>query len=112
MRMIMDADEKSKFRNRKAWKDFRKKMRKERKTDPITGSPLTKLYNLHHCDFNEEHYDNLDPNNFECLNSMSHDVVHFFFGVPGKLKNWRILILRTVKILKKMEALNRRRNEH
>lgn len=104
----MNAEEKGKFRQRKAWNEFRKQMRKECKVDPITGQPLAKNYNLHHCDFGEDAYDKLVPENFECLNNMSHDVVHFFFGCPGRLKNWRKLVLRLILILKKMEKLNKK----
>lgn len=105
--MSLSEKEKSKFRTRKVWKEFRKEMKKLKKNDPITGSKLTKLFHLHHCDFNENHYTNLVPENFECLNNMSHDVVHYFFGVPGKIKPWRLLVLRLITILKKMERLNK-----
>lgn len=103
---MMTEKDKAKFRRRKEWKEFRKTMKKLKKYDAITGSKLSKNFNLHHCDFNPEHYTNLDENNFECLNNMSHDTIHYFFGVPGQLKNWRLLILRTITILKKMERLN------
>lgn len=103
----MNADEKIKFRRTKRWCEFRKLMKKNRKIDPITGSSLTKTFNLHHCSFKEDQYDNLDPENFECLNNMSHDVVHFCFGVPGRLKPWRLVVMRLITILRKMERLNK-----
>lgn len=106
----MNSDEKGKFRTKKVWREFRKEMRDLRKIDPITTSKLTKTFNLHHCDFHEEAYTDLNPDKFECLNSMSHDVVHYFFGSPGKLKPWRLLVLRLITILKKMERLNKDEN--
>lgn len=36
------TDPKVVFRHSKEWKSFREKIKKYQKTDPITGSPLTK----------------------------------------------------------------------
>lgn len=107
---MITAEDKGKFRQRKVWTEFRKEMRKLRKVDAITGSKLTKTYHLHHCQFDPEKYDDLRPEVFECLNSQSHDAVHFFFGVPGKLKPWRLLVMRLITILRKMERLNNSKN--
>lgn len=38
----MKNDLKAQFRRTKEWKDFRDKIKKKQKKDPITGSPLTK----------------------------------------------------------------------
>lgn len=38
------TDPKVQFRRSKEWKSFREKIRKKQKTDPITGSPLTKRF--------------------------------------------------------------------
>lgn len=103
----MGMTEKNKFRTHKVWIEFRKSLKKERKIDFITGKPLSKTWNCHHCDFHEENYENLDPENFECLNNLSHDVVHYCFGVPGKLKPWRLYVMRLITVLKKMERLNK-----
>lgn len=37
-----NKDPKVVFRRSKQWKDFRTKLKKKQKVDPITGSPLTK----------------------------------------------------------------------
>lgn len=104
---MITAEDKGKFRQRKVWTEFRREMRKLRKVDPITGSKLTKTYNLHHLSQNSKYYCKLDPDRFECLNNQTHDVVHAIFGCEGKLKNWRLIVLRLITVLKKMEKLTR-----
>lgn len=97
---------KNKFRSSKAWKEFRTKLRHTQKVDPITGQKLTRLANLHHCDLNESHYEDLsNEDNFVFLNQMSHKVVHFFF-LKSKPSEWRNRIKNIIPILEKMEALN------
>lgn len=100
--MTESAKEKAKFRTTTTWKDFRQKMRKERKVDAITGKPLSKSYNLHHCDMSDKNYTNLEEENFECLNSTSHDIIHFLF----RYSNWREILQNIARILEKMEKLN------
>ena len=74
------TDPKVVFRRSKEWHTFREKERKEQKTDPITGSPLTKQYNLHHLDLDPKHYTDLEKEeNFIGLNLTTHTVIHYFF---------------------------------
>ena len=97
---------KTKFRSSKPWKEFRDKKRKEQQFDPITGAKLTRMANLHHCDLNEEHYEDLsNEDNFVFLNQASHKVVHYFF-LKSKPSEWRKRIERIIPILEKMEELN------
>ena len=94
---------KTKFRTTAKWKKFRSKLKKERKYDAVTGKPLLKGWNLHHCDLNESHYSDIsNEDNFECLNKNSHEFVHWLF----RYKNWREVLANTYKILNKMERLN------
>jgi hypothetical protein len=88
---------KNKFRTTKLWKEFRLKMRKERKVDGLTGNKLTARFNLHHC--NPDDYENLTPEMFECLNKESHDIVEAF----ARKKNWRDCVDNLTRILEKME---------
>lgn len=98
--------DKTKFRASKKWKEFRDKMRKEQKTDPITGAKLTRMANLHHLDLNEDHYEDLsDKSHFVFLNQMDHKIVHALF-LKSKPKEWRKRILALITILKKMEKIN------
>lgn len=100
-------DPKVQFRRSKEWHTFREKKRKEQKTDPITGSPLTKQYNLHHLDLDPKHYTNIEKEeNFVGLNSTSHEVIHFFFGDSKNKKDWRTRIQRVIEILELMESIN------
>ena len=97
---------KTKFRATKKWKEFRDHMRELQKTDPVTGQKLTRLANLHHCDLNEEHYEDLsNEDNFVFLNQMTHRCVHFLFS-KSKPKQWRERIERLIPILEKMEKIN------
>ena len=101
-----NQDWKKKFRYGKEWREFRQKLIKKQKVDPITGTKLSKLANCHHMDLNEEHYKDLsDEDNFVMLNKLSHDMVHFMF-LKSKPKEWRKRIAGLIKILEKMEELN------
>lgn len=76
---------KTKFRNTKQWKEFRLKLKRERKIDYITQKPLRKGFNCHHKDMNPANYENLNPENFEVLNKNTHKIVHEIF----RYKDWR-----------------------
>lgn len=107
IKKVTTQDLKTKFRRSKAWKDFRQKIKKIQKTDPITGKPLATTYNLHHKDLDSNHYTDIsDQTHFIGLNSQSHDVVHYFYGDSGKKKNWRKMVLALIQILKEMEKIN------
>lgn len=98
--------EKRRFRDSKRWKEFREHMKAlQENRCQITGAKLTKLWQLHHMDLDEENYQNLDDDNFVCLSWNMHKVVHALF-VKSKPKEWRIRILNLIRILKRMEKLN------
>ena len=101
-----DQKAKRKFRQSKKWQDFRHQMYEQsNRVCAVTGAKLTKMWQLHHMDLNEEHYENLEPENFVCLSWNMHKVVHAIF-VKSKPREWRKRVLNLIKILKKMEKLN------
>ena len=78
-------------------------MKDKRKIDAVTGRPLLKSWNLHHCDLNEAHYEDIsNEDNFECLNKTTHEVVHWLF----RYKNWREVLKNIEALLEKMEVIN------
>ena len=88
------------FRDSKKWKDFRKKKMKEQKVDIITGSKLQGRWNLHHCDLREKNYEDLSHEDwFTCLNSATHDAVHFLYRYYRKDKT---IMERLTKLLELM----------
>ena len=98
--------DKRRFRDSKRWKEFREHMKTlQNETCQITGARLTKLWQLHHLDLDENNYQNLIDENFVCLSWNMHKVVHALF-VKSKPKEWRIRILNLIRILKRMEKLN------
>lgn len=71
--------QKTKFRGSAKWKKFRQRLKKERKVDEITRKPLYPRFNLHHMDFNEDHYEDItDESHFACLNQQTHEFLHWF----------------------------------
>ena len=99
--------EKRRFRDSKRWKEFREHMKAMQENRcQITGAKLTKLWQLHHLDLDENNYQNLEDDNFVCLSWNMHKVVHALF-VKSKPKEWRKRILKLIIILKRMEQLNK-----
>ena len=97
--------EKRKFRASKRWKEFRDRIKEERKVCEITGAKLTKMWQLHHCLLDETKYEDLShEENFCALSWNMHKCVHFLF-CKSKPKEWRKRVLNLIKILKKMEKL-------
>lgn len=47
--------------------------------DALTNKPLRPRFNVHHLDMREEHYTVLKEERFRCLNSESHDTIHFLY---------------------------------
>ena len=81
---------KNKFRQTKAWKEFRSEMKEYcRNVDYITQSKLLRGANLHHkvllkssknVERVMQHYTDItDKDNFVFLNKTTHDTVHFLF---------------------------------
>ena len=94
------------FRSSKKWKEFREHMKEKRPYCEITGAKLTKMWQLHHCDLSEEHYEDLrHEENFSVLSWNAHKCIHYLF-VKSKPREWRKRVLNLIRILKKMEELN------
>lgn len=92
---------KTKFRRSSRWLKFRRYMKATQKTDPVTGSPLSAGFSVHHLDLREEHYEDLsEPGRFVGLNNLSHSTCHFLYQAHG---GWRKAILALIKILKMMD---------
>ena len=101
---MKNSEKKSKFRQSKEWKAFRIKIaEKQGKKDIITGKPLRRGYNVHHCDMSAENYDKLIEENFIALNKNSHDAIHFLFRYYQKDPN---ILGRLKEVLDKMMELN------
>ena len=94
-------NKKSKFRATSTWKKFRQQMKQNNKVDFITKKPLYKGWNLHHLDLDEDHYTDLDPINFCCLNKQTHEFVHWAFRY-----DWREVLSNLEMVLLKIEELN------
>ncbi len=77
--MSEKSEFKRKFRATKTWKVFRLFMKNKYRVDYITQKPLSKMFNLHHCDLHVENYTNLDEAHFKCLGNSMHDVVHTMY---------------------------------
>lgn len=71
----MTSKEKTLFRGRKVWKDFKARLLKERGlTCELTGTKLTaRTANIHH--LRPAEYDNLDPDLFKILSPDAHYLV-------------------------------------
>jgi hypothetical protein len=97
---------KRKFRGSREWKEFKARMRERQGgTCQITGGKLTKMWQLHHMDLDEENYQVLDEDKFVCLSWNMHKVVHALY-VKSKPREWRSRVLRLISILKRMERIN------
>ena len=75
--------EKRNFRASKVWKAFRKqKMNEQKSIDPITKKKLRKFWNLHHRHVSadiDEYQDISNPEHYVCLNSATHDALHWLY---------------------------------
>lgn len=101
------SDPKVTFRRSKEWQTFRNTIKKKQKKDPVTGSPLTKGFNLHHLDEDPKNYTDIsDDSHFVGLNSMSHSVLHFLWGDAQHRNNWKERIERLKELCELMDSLN------
>lgn len=100
--MTKEAKHKQKFRASAKWKKFRVYMKKKYKVDAITGKPLYPGWQLHHLDMSDDHYEDLNEENFICLNRNTHKIIHeiFRYDVESYLQNMH-------KYLHKMKELNK-----
>ena len=96
-------EQKKAFRKTKAWRDFAKELKAERKVDALTLAKLRKGCICHHLDLRPENYKDLSPYRFETLNMKSHDVIHFLYTY---YKKDPYILRRLEKILMKMEMYN------
>lgn len=102
--MTKEAKEKSKIRRSAKWKKFRGYLKKKRKVDEITLSPLYKGFQVHHKDLHFENYAILNPDNFSTLNRKSHDFIHWLYNYYSKDKK---VLDRIKNILDDMIELNK-----
>lgn len=71
---------KRKTRSSKEWKAKRlAEKRRAKNKDEITLKPLRKGWALHHEDLVAENYNNLDEDNFICVNNLTHRCIHFLY---------------------------------
>lgn len=109
-------EEKGWFRTTKTWKNFRDsfeiagikqfkngKAKPVKATDPLTGNPLKKGWQLHHLDLNSANYTELIRENFEALNPQSHDVLHWCYTQMCKDPKF---IERLTDLLNRMYEIN------
>ena len=102
---MKNSDKKSKFRQSKEWKEFRKRIfDKQDGKDIITGKKLYKGYNVHHCDMSAENYGKLIEENFIAVNKNTHETLHFLFRY---YKNDKDVLDRIKQVLDKMVELNK-----
>jgi hypothetical protein len=95
---------KRKFRTSKQWKTFRNFMKKlSGNKDLITNKPLRKGFSVHHLDLREENYNILFPDNFVCLNNLTHKTVHFLYTY---YKNDPAVLDRLREVLERMVVIN------
>lgn len=98
-----NAREKSKFRATSIWKKFRQLLKLERKVDFVTKKPLRKGFQVHHCDLNENHYQDLNPLNFVTVNRNSHKIIHEIYRY-----DWRMILENLAIVFEKMDELNKK----
>lgn len=105
----MNQKEKSRFRRSTEWRNFKARMRKERRVDCITLHPLRKGHALHHMDLREENYGDLsDETRFEPLNRRTHEVVHWLYVYYSRDKG---VIDRLRSVMDRMAEINGEKTE-
>lgn len=92
----MTQKDKAKIRKSKEWNQLRIDVAaKFNNRDAITGEPLRKMWNLHHMDMNESHYDDFTVENdigidrFIPLNHTTHELLHSLYRSATRKKNPR-----------------------
>lgn len=100
-------DPKIQFRRSTQWRNFRVKLRKQQKKDPVTGSILTRNCNCHHLDENPNNYTDItDESHFVCLNPMTHEVLHYLWGDASHRNDWKERIKNLAELCQLMDDLN------
>ena len=102
---MKNSEKKSKFRQTKEWKEFRKRIfDKQDGKDIITGKKLYRGYNVHHLDMSAENYDQLIEENFIAVNKQTHETLHFLFRYYQKDPT---VLDRFKEVLDRMNELNK-----
>lgn len=91
--------DKEAFRKTSAWKNWRKKLLEQQKTDFVTQKPLRKGANVHHLD--PEHYDVLTEDRFVALNIKTHEAVEWLWKYYKKDPD---VIKRLEMVMKMMKS--------
>ena len=112
----IDSTTKSKYRLTTQWKNFRKsfyiigqKILKNGKKkdiigiDYLTGSKLTKTFNLHHKGNQSDLYTSLDRNRYIALNNLSHKCIHYIYTQMCKDRTY---LDRLTKLINEMGEMN------
>lgn len=90
---------KAKFRQSKKWKEFRDKIIKQQRIEPISRIKLRKGCVIHHLDQRAENYKVLEDERLIALQPKSHEMIHYLYGYYIKDKE----VLNRIKdILDKM----------
>ena len=100
----MTQKEKTKFRSQSTWKNFRKKLKEERRVDELTHKPLRSSWNLHHLCLDDTRYTDLsDESMFACLNKTQHKMVHDAYRYACKDPEY---LERFVNLVQRMCEIN------
>lgn len=105
------AEIKERVRNSKKWKEFRKELKQNQKTDPVTGSRLVKRSVAHHLDLDVNNYDILSDDRQVMLNPQTHDIVHALYGSERVRYNWQERVDRLIALFERMDEFNGEYNE-
>ena len=103
---------KNKFRSSKTWKDFRDYLRKSQKTDPVTGSKLTRRATTHHLDLDINNYEKISEDRQVMLNPETHSVLHYFYGNEKNMHDWRSRIDKIVELCERMDKFNKENKKY
>lgn len=97
---------KNKFRRSNKWKNFRRELKRNQKTDPVTGSKLSTTAVCHHLSLKAEEYEMVSENRQVMLNPQTHDVLHYLYGDGNRRYDWKRRIENLVKLCEEMDGFN------
>ena len=99
---------KRKVRRSPEWYELRLlKYKEQNGIDPITLRPLSRSFNCHHMQCEDwKKYDDLNPEYFVCLNTQTHDVIHFLWNIVKREGDYDVFT-RIIFYLDKMKELNK-----
>lgn len=104
--MSDNEKKKTKFRSSQKWKNFRKDLKKNQKTDPITGSKLSTTATCHHLSLRIDEYEMISEERQVMLNPMSHDVLHYVYGDERKRHDWKRRLAALERLCEEMDKYN------